>query len=110
MTRIMARITIDKVNVPSITAALREAGYEVDVMPNELIEDPVDSEEFAFIEAWRDVAPQDAMDENVSSEMLTELGDIANRHGRGECWDCGPIPPDHVPHNYDSPWWRGRRH
>lgn len=109
MTRIMGRITLDKVNVRSITAELREAGYEVNIMPDELIEDPDDREKFAFIEAWRDVVvtPQDVSD--VSDEMLTELMDIADRHGRGSCDDCGPVPPDHVPHNYDTPWWTARR-
>jgi hypothetical protein len=107
--KIMGRITLDKVHLPGITAELRAAGWDVSVCPDELIE-PSDREEFVFIEASRDVVvdPQDVVD--VSSEMLDELEYIAQRHGRGECWSCGPVPPDHVPHNYDTPWWTERRH
>jgi hypothetical protein len=103
----MGRITVDKVHLPGITTELREAGYKVDVCPDELIEIPSDREEYAFIEAWKEVTPQEATDE-MSCEILYELQDIAHRHGLGECWDAGPVLPDHVPHEYDynSPWLR----
>lgn len=103
-TRFMGRITLDKVNVPGISAELEKAGYHVDVCPDELIEDPDDREEYAFLEASKavDVAPQNV--HAVSTAMLTELKDIA-----GSCDDCGPMPDGHIPHNYETPAWIAQR-
>ena len=94
--RLMGRITADKRYLASLTAELQAAGYQVDVMPDELVEDPVDADEHAFIEAWREATPQECMDDAVSEEMLMELEHIANKHGYAMCFDCGPIPLDHV--------------
>jgi hypothetical protein len=105
--KITGRITTSKVDVQSLTAELREAGYKVDVMPDGLIDNPDYREEYAHVEASRDVAVTSAAVTTVCDETLTELNDIAERHGRGICWECGPVPSDHVPHNYETPHWRG---
>jgi hypothetical protein len=105
----MGRITLNKVNVPGITTELKKAGYDVDVCPDELIEDPDDREEYAFIEAAKDVDVASQNVREVSCEMLTELMDIADRHGRGSCDDCGPVPDGHIPHNYETPAWIAQR-
>jgi hypothetical protein len=108
-TRFMGRITLNKVNVPGIATELKKAGYDVDVCPDELIEDPDDREEYAFIEAAKDVDVASRNVHEVSCEMLTELMDIADRHGHGSCDDCGPVPDGHIPHNYETPAWIAQR-
>ena len=83
-TRLMGRITAYKTCLPGLTAELRAAGYALDIMPDELVEDPDDREEFAFIEAYREIPPQEATQGKASLVMLKELGDIAARHGTSD--------------------------
>ena len=102
MERLMGRLVADKIHQAGLPAELCAAGYEVDVCPDDLIEDP-GLHKFAFIEASRDT------DEELAEEMFRELEHIGKRHGYVRCLECGLIPDDHIPHNYDTPWWRDRR-
>jgi hypothetical protein len=101
--RYVGRITACKNTLPGLTAELQKAGYEIDICPDELIEDEDDRADLAFLEAYRTVA---AADRDASTEMLYELDDIARRHGPGMgCDDVRPVPPGHVAHDYDTLAW-----
>src|SRR5262249_1354751 len=70
---------------------LRQAGYEVTRLPDRLggrLAHPLDD----FIEAYIE-GPDDP---KVIRAIMKEVDAIVGRYG-GECFECGPIGPDHTP-------------
>jgi hypothetical protein len=63
MKRVMGRVTFGNRDAEGGIAALRAAGFGVDIMGDELYDDP--DEPAVFVEAWRDVA--DEVDSKVVS-------------------------------------------
>jgi hypothetical protein len=106
--RVMARVFFcERVEAEEASDALRKAGYVVDFMGDELIEDFDSTPTHVFVEAWKDV-PLDADNDAIASAILDEVDTIIELDGF--CSDVGVVPPDHVPHHYDTPHWRASRH
>lgn len=82
--------------------ALRRAGFEVTIMPEKFrsrLAHPNDD----FMEASID----GAYDDEVVNAIMQKIDAIVDRYG-GLCYECGAMPPDHVPFEelFDGPkYW-----
>ena len=88
----MARIGFPVEDAELGITALRNAGYEV--LSHVYAEEP----DYTFIEAYRDT-------DDSSDIELTRVSAIVDPLN-GWVDDAGPIPPGHIPFEYEGPVWK----
>jgi hypothetical protein len=102
--RIVARLTfLTEDDALKAATKLHQVGYLTNIMPADLLEDP--QETATFMEAAVNVEFGTDMIKRTH-EVLDEVSKIVDAHG-GFCADAGPVPDDHIPHQYNTPHWRG---
>jgi hypothetical protein len=78
-------------DLSSAAIALRKAGFEVTMMPEECRSRLAHPEDY-FMEA----SIHGTYDDKIVDAIMDEINAIVDDYG-GLCCECGPIPSDHVP-------------